>query len=287
MPATLRGRDGRVLVRRTLAQFAGGDEFAVVPRAQLLGRLAAKLPAECVRFSHSVTNVDARGTIVTDHTARRFDLVVAADGLRGVTRAALWPDAVPPRFTGVNGWAWTVDRELTGGFGALWGCTTDFGVLPLADGRTYVYGGTRSGITDLRSYRHWPEPLPELIGAATPDQTVRPDIFEARPPRRLVRGRVVLLGDAAHPMRPTFGQGAALAMEDAITLARHGTSALSRRWSRMVALYAMSKAGSFLASPGLPVLENARDLALRLVPDPLFGAMAGSVTRWPRKSAVT
>jgi 2-polyprenyl-6-methoxyphenol hydroxylase-like FAD-dependent oxidoreductase len=119
-----------------------------------------------------------------------------------------------------------------------------------------------------------------LIDAATPDRLITPEIFEGRPHRRIVRGKVVLIGDAAHTMRPTFGQGAALAMEDALTLAYRGTTGLSRRWPRVMALYGLSKAGSHFATPGNATLENARNLGLRLVPDPVFGIMAGSVSRW-------
>lgn len=51
-----------------------------------------------------------------------------------------------------------------------------------------------------------------------------------------MRGQVALIGDAAHTMRPTFGQGAALAMEDAIILANYGAAGLSQRRLRMMAL---------------------------------------------------
>lgn len=279
MAATVRASDGRVLVRRTLAQLTGGREFAVVPRAQLIGWLADRVPDRCLRFSTDVTSVDEAGVVTADGGRERFDLVVGADGQRGVARRLVWPDAPPPRNTGISGWAWTVDVELTSGFGPIWGRTADFGILPLADGRTYVYGGALPGHADLSAYRDWPAPLPMLIDAARPEQMITPQIFEARPPRRLVRGNVALIGDAAHAMRPTFGQGAALAMEDAITLARGGTSALARRRPRMSAMYTLSKVGSLFATPGVAAAERARNTMLQLIPDPLFGVMAGSVSR--------
>lgn len=245
----------------------------------MIAWLAARLPQQCVQYGTTVTGVGADGTIEVNGSTHRFDLVVGADGARGMTRRTVFPDAPSPRSTGVTGWAWIVDRELNAGFGPIWGRTADFGILPLIDGRTYVYG-SRSGNATLNSYRDWAQPLPELIDAASPDRMVTPEIFEARPPRRLFRGKVVLIGDAAHTMRPTFGQGAALAMEDAITLAYRGTSALSRRWPRMLALYGLSKWGSYFATPGHATLETARNWSLRLVPDASFGVMAGSVSHW-------
>ncbi len=280
MPATVRTPEGRVLVRRTLAQLTGGDHYAAVPRTQLLTWLAEKLPPDCLHYSSAVTGIHTDGVLVVGEAEQRFDLVIGADGTRGVARKLLWPDAGPPTVTGIKGWAWIVDRELDTGFGPIWGCTTDFGILPLADGRTYVYGGTQDPGTDLRAYRHWPAPLPTLIDAADPDRIATPEIFEARPPHHLVRGKVVLIGDAAHTMRPTFGQGAALAMEDALTLVKCGTEGLEKRRLRILALYTASKAGSFFATPRLRVAEKARNLTLRLTPDPLFGLMAGSVSYW-------
>jgi 2-polyprenyl-6-methoxyphenol hydroxylase-like FAD-dependent oxidoreductase len=279
-PATVRTSDGEVLIRRTLAQLTGGDQYATVPRGQLLTWLTKSLPPDCLHYSCTVTGVHPDGGVVVGGKEQRFDLIIGADGTRGITRRSLWPDAPPPRSTGITGWAWIVDRELDAGFGPIWGRTTDFGILPLADGRTYIYGGTQDRGTELHDYRHWPTPLPTLINAADPERIATPEIFEARPPRQLTRRKVLLIGDAAHTMRPTFGQGAALAMEDAITLARCGAAGLAKRRSRMLALYAASKAGSYFATPRLHAAEKARNLALRLTPSPLFGLMAGSVSHW-------
>ncbi|OBG86869.1 hypothetical protein A5699_20400 [Mycobacterium sp. E802] len=278
--ATVRTYDGRVLVRRTLAQLTGGDQYATVLRRQLITWLTDRLPAHCLHYGSTVTGVGVDGSLTVNDREQRFDLVVGADGTRGVVRRSLWPDAPPPRFTGTNGWSWIVDRELDSGFGSIWGRVADFGILPLADGRTYVYGGTHQPHAQLRDYRDWATPLPMLIDAADPPQIATPEIFEAPPVRDLVRGKVVLIGDAAHTMRPTFGQGAALAMEDAITLATGGATELAKRRRRHLALYCASKIGSYIASPRTEMLMRSRDVALRLTPDTVFGLIAGSVSRW-------
>ncbi|MED5814621.1 FAD-dependent monooxygenase [Mycolicibacterium sp. 050232] len=280
VPATVRNSAGQVLVRSTLAQLTGGQEYATVPRHQLLSWLAEQLPPDCVRYSTAVLGSHADGTLNFGDSVRQFDLVVGADGPKSVIRRTLWPKAPALRFTGNTGWAWITDRQPSSGYGTIWGRTSQFGILPLADGRTYVYGGTCLPDIELASFSTWPDPLPELIDDARPDQMITPAVFEARPPRRLVRGKVALIGDAAHTMQPTFGQGAAIAMEDAVTLAHHGPTALSRRLPRMLALYGISKAGAYFATPRLAGLEASRNLALRLTPDPVFSLMAGSVGRW-------
>jgi 2-polyprenyl-6-methoxyphenol hydroxylase-like FAD-dependent oxidoreductase len=289
MPATIRSSSGRVLVRSTMGRLTGGAEFACAPRAQLISWLTAALPREAIRYRCPVSTVTADGVIEASGVRQQFDLVVAADGAHGLTRSLLWPQAQRLRRTGISGWAWIVDAALSEGFGTIWGADTDFGILPLHDGRTYVYGGTSRRGAELDSFRNWPHPLTDLIAQASTATVTTPEIFEARPPRHLINGKVVLIGDAAHTMRPTFGQGAALAMEDALTLAYRGTAGLARRWPRMLAMYGGAKAGSYVATPRIAALETIRNWALRLTPDPAFGVMSGSVSHWrmPSRAEVT
>ncbi|MGE2729629.1 FAD-dependent monooxygenase [Mycolicibacterium vaccae] len=277
--ATIRNRRGRILVRRTLGHIAGGSEFAVVPRADLTRILADRLPGDCVQYSAAVTRATVDGYVEVDGKARRFDLVVAADGAHSSVRASIWADARPMRMTGITAWTWIVDAPVDD-YGVIWGRTAEFGILPLHDGRTYVWGGARFGHTDLSSYRDWPDPLPALLDAVDTDALPSVQLVESRPPRRLSRGRVVLIGDAAHAMRPTFGQGAALAMEDALTLARAGSRQLDRRRRRMLTLYWGSRLGSAAALPRSAVAEHLRDLFIGMLPDPLFGAAMARASRW-------
>jgi 2-polyprenyl-6-methoxyphenol hydroxylase-like FAD-dependent oxidoreductase len=66
----------------------------------------------------------------------------------------------------------------------------------------------------------WAPPLPELIASTPADRVIRADIFDRPPSRPWSKGRVVLVGDAAHPTTPNFGQGGGMAIEDAVVLAR-------------------------------------------------------------------
>lgn len=278
-PATIRDRRGRVLMRRTLGEFAGGPEFAVVPRAELIRTMADQLPAECVRYSVPVTRVSIDGYAEIEGTARRFDLLAAADGAYSGVRASIWADARPMRVTGITAWTWIVDLPVTD-YGVIWGRTAEFGILPLHDGRTYVYGATCVGHTDLTCYRDWPDPLPDLIAAVDTDSLTSVQLVDSKPPRRVTRGKVVLLGDSAHAMHPTIGQGAALAMEDALTLARVGTRELERRRRRIRALSWGSRLASAVALPRSAAAEQFRNVTFRALPGPLLGAVMNRANRW-------
>lgn len=69
-------------------------------------------------------------------------------------------------------------------------------------------------------FRNWHHPIPRLLAATPPEALLRHDIHSLDVPLpSYVSGRVALLGDAAHAITPDLGQGAGLALEDAVTLA--------------------------------------------------------------------
>jgi 2-polyprenyl-6-methoxyphenol hydroxylase-like FAD-dependent oxidoreductase len=107
-----------------------------------------------------------------------------------------------------------------------------FGTIPLTGGLVYCYasaaappGQARADRPDQaaelkRRFGDWHEPIPALIGAAQPEKVLRDDVYWiAEPLPAYHRGRVALLGDAAHAMTPHLGQGACQAIEDAVVLA--------------------------------------------------------------------
>jgi 2-polyprenyl-6-methoxyphenol hydroxylase-like FAD-dependent oxidoreductase len=233
----IRRWDGRWLTRDSgrlvVARF--GDPVVLLARAALVETLLGRVARPAVRLSVPVTAVDpgdagrpARVTTAAGELAA--DLVVAADGIRSATRAALFPDP-GLRYAGITTW-----RLLTGPVGRpvpmaeSWGRGTVFGVMPLAGGRVYCYAaapapaGTRhpDELAELtRRFGGWHDPIPALLRAAAPEQVLHHDVeVLARPLPAFHRGRVALLGDAAHPMTPNLGQGGCQALEDAAVIAR-------------------------------------------------------------------
>ena len=72
----------------------------------------------------------------------------------------------------------------------------------------------------LSIFGDWPEAVPELI-ESTPEEIIdRQDVYDRDPVSRWSDRRVTLLGDAAHPTMPSLGQGAGMAIEDGVVVAR-------------------------------------------------------------------
>ncbi|HEX2171125.1 MAG TPA: FAD-dependent monooxygenase [Dehalococcoidia bacterium] len=93
-----------------------------------------------------------------------------------------------------------------------------FATLRAPAGGRDVPGGRRDAVLDL--FQGWASPVREILMATAETDILRHDIFDRPPLWRWSGDRVTLLGDAAHSTTPTQGQGACLAIEDAVVLAR-------------------------------------------------------------------
>jgi 2-polyprenyl-6-methoxyphenol hydroxylase-like FAD-dependent oxidoreductase len=236
----LRRPGGGWLARTDLGGLAArfGDPQLVALRADVVDLLAGRLPAGVLRTGVTVTGVDAgdtdrRACVATSAGDLDADLVVAADGIGSRIRAALFPDSPGPRYSGFTTWRFVAPAVPAGAGRAepaeTWGRGEVFGVLPLASGQVYCYASAPApaGVRHddeaaglKQRFGRWHDPIPGLIGAISPDRVLHDDVYwiaEALPAYH--RGRVALLGDAAHAMTPHLGQGACQAIEDAVVLA--------------------------------------------------------------------
>ena len=235
-------KTGRVISKSSRQQQAAafGLLGATVHRADLLDVLADALPAGIVTLGKRCTDVLPDG----DTAVARFadggeieaDVIVGADGIHSPVRASLFgPDA--PRFTGKICYRSVIPTEAVRGIRPDTDLAQWFGphgtivLYPLRgeelinvvchyDDDTYRH---ESWVTEcsreevLQRYAGWHEPLLRLFAAG--DTWYKWALYDRDPIPRWTRGRVTLLGDAAHPRLPYLGQGACQALEDSAVLA--------------------------------------------------------------------
>jgi 2-polyprenyl-6-methoxyphenol hydroxylase-like FAD-dependent oxidoreductase len=233
------------------------------------------------------------------------DLLVAADGVRSAVRTQLFP-AVEPRYGGSTSWRAVVPDVPAGGqFTAIWGPDAEFGALGVSDHETYWYGYFRhpAGAVfpdELAAARDrfagWAPWARDLLAQTTADDLIRNDVYHLpEGPPTYATGRVVLIGDAAHACLPTVGQGAAMALEDAICVgrliaapARAGTplaTALTEfDQARRPRCRQIVRTGITIARIGADLgpgwRQTARNTVFRLLPASLMLRGGASIARW-------
>lgn len=288
---------GAVLSRvemRSISSRLGAPSF-VVHRRDLLAALEAavrpgtvQLGVACrgVRQSDSGVLLDLDG--VGEVRARA---AVGADGLRSVVRASLFGEE-RPRYSGETCYRGVarfrpsephVLREVQGrGLrGAV--CTLDEELVYWWAAMVAPEGArdeplARRGYL-LERYRDFGFDLVDAVAATDEGAILRHDISDRPPARSWSRGAITLLGDAAHPTTPNLGQGACMAIDDAVLLgellAAHppGEAFATYESSRMAptsSIVGLSLTAGKLGQWRSPLAVRARELVYRAFPRTLF-----------------
>ena len=227
--------DGSVLKRVTFR--AGGTDMrsVVTLRPALHGALLAAVPAAALLLGHEVQDVattgDEASVALADGRTLTADVVIAADGVGSVIRRKLHPAEPPPRPSGYHALrgvthdaahqmarvnvAVLLGDGIEAGF-AQASATAVYWYMSLVD--EHVRPGDTAAEVLARGTRGLDPRFATIAHAARPEDMRLEPLFVRSPISEWGRGRVTLLGDAAHPVLPHTAQGAALALEDAVAL---------------------------------------------------------------------
>lgn len=196
-----------------------GEMFGI-SRIDLIRLLDAAVPAAVRRVTGTVQAVPADGS-----------LVVGADGVHSVVRSTAWGPGTGSHLTPYLALRGTLSTPVAPDeVGEYWGRGDLFG-MAAARGGSFWYASYRSGLGPYgidvpsaldqareRFSGHAPA-IRRALAAATPEQCLVQRLWTVPQLRSYVRGRTVLIGDAAHGMLPTLGRGACESLVDAVTLA--------------------------------------------------------------------
>lgn len=241
--AEIRAWDGRLIVDlpTDLQEKRYGHASCLIHRAALQNILCDRLIHSNqggVQFNKKLIAYEQNEAAVTvmyeDGTEERADILIGADGVNSTVRELMFgsENRNYSGFTALRGIASYSDSRYTmekgGGFEA-WGSGKRFGFSHLGQGQVFWFAAinspegeaertTNRKAAALRHFQGWYNPIEAVIAATDSAAILAHDIYDRKPLRRWSDGRVVLLGDAAHPMLPNLGQGGAQAMEDAVIL---------------------------------------------------------------------
>ncbi|MBO0691308.1 MAG: FAD-dependent monooxygenase [Acidimicrobiaceae bacterium] len=241
--------EGRDLIDFSLSELYErvGERAWPVPRAELQNllsnRVRSEIGPEAVQLGVRATGVVERddGVCLQTEDGRSFegDLVVAADGAHSLFRDHVAGAPVERRYVGYVNWNGLLD-DLSGiappGTWLTWvGHGQRASAMPVGNGRAYFFFDVPLGPAAIEpDARHpeallgyfegWAEPVLRMIERLDVAGVARVPIYDLDPLRSWSRGRVVLLGDAAHVMTPDLGQGGCQAMEDAWVLTHYLTA---------------------------------------------------------------
>lgn len=221
----------------TMQQY--GQPMLNIQWSRLQAILASVLPPEMIHLNHRCIGFDQHENSVETHfedgKTVQSDLLIGADGINSIVRQMLIGDG-SPIYAGRMSWRAVIQypHELLSPDSATLITAPDGRNIMLIDvGDGYTFWSAGALLTDdsvcqratdakdrvLEIFAEWTEPVGAILKATPAEDIVERPICDRTPLPRWSSGRVTLLGDAAHPVVPSLGQGANTAFEDAYELA--------------------------------------------------------------------
>lgn len=215
---------------------------------------------------------------------------IIADGIHSGIRKKLLP-GVSPRYSGYTCWRGVVENRWNIQHHAVetWGSKGRFGYVPIGNNKVYWFACKNAPIKDemmslyrvsdlVDNFKSYAYPIPEILKDTSDADLIWSDIVDLKPFSQYAFNRILLLGDAAHATTPNLGQGACMAMEDALFVAEEicrqpenivnaFKSFEQNRVPRAHYIVNTSFRLGKLAQWEIPVLTKFRNMLFRLIPD--------------------
>ncbi|KAF3448264.1 hypothetical protein FNV43_RR08977 [Rhamnella rubrinervis] len=246
----IKSEEGRELRSFKFKDEDESQEVRAVERRILLETLANQLPPDAVRFSSKLKKIgknESGETILelVDGSQLFGKIVIGCDGIRSLI--AKWMGFTDSRYVGHCAFRglgfYPEGQPFEPKVNYIYGRGVRAGYVPVSSTKVYWFicfnspspGPKVTDPTVLKKQakdlvRNWPSDLLNIIDLTPDDTIIRTPLVDrwlwpaASPPASA--GRVVLVGDAWHPMTPNLGQGACCALEDAVVLSRKLANAI-------------------------------------------------------------
>ena len=251
--------DGAPIAPVQVTDAAGWNATFGMHRADFVAFLAKALPAGIVRTGHRAIgfeqSADTTRVSFANGATAEADVVIGADGIHSEMRPFVFPPS-RPIFHGTIAYRGVVEHERIPDWPAdrwqMWlGPAKHFLAFPVRAGKMINYVGFVPADAEMQEswsapgdpavlrqeFGGWDARIERLLREV--QKTFRWALYDREPLATWTKGRLALLGDAAHPMLPHLGQGANQSIEDGITLAT--ILAQATRASAPAALFAYER----------------------------------------------
>jgi 2-polyprenyl-6-methoxyphenol hydroxylase-like FAD-dependent oxidoreductase len=283
-------------VKEVVTPCYGVGSYAI-HRGRLQQVLLTEIDANKIQLNKRLASLTQTASNVElkfdDGTTMQADLVIGADGIKSTVRKSIFGE-IPLRYSGQTCWRgiakFSLPADKKFNTYEMWGNQKGlrFGIAPTHEDEVYYFttyfteanGKDEPNQAKIKVRENFSVfgDLPTQLIEATPEENIiRSDINDFVPIKQWWKGRVALLGDAAHATTPNLGQGGCQAVEDAFVIAKclKENSSIEKafeqyqsiRYEKAVHVVNMSWTFGKMTNIGNPMLRWIRNTAMRMMPE--------------------